>query len=174
MSERAQAAGSRIQHNGRGRHAGAPADEAELLLPLGPVLPGDTPEVSVVRPGSTDLALVRKPGKVRKPLGGWLLAIVTLGIYALFWYYNLNRELRDFDSSIKVRPGLAVLSLFVPIVGLVSIYNTGARIRHAQSLAGLPPTASGGLGVVLAFLLGLDLPYYNSQSNLVWKAAARA
>ena len=88
----------------------------------------------------------------------------------LFWYYNLNRELRDYDPAIVVSPGLAVLSLFVPIVGLVSIYNTGGRIRRAQTLAGATSSASGGLGVVLCFVFGLYLPYYSSQANAVWQA----
>src|SRR3954451_20925451 len=67
-------------------------------------------------------------GKVRSPVGCWLLVVITLGIYGLFWYHHTNRELRDFDSSIVVKPGLAVLALFIPIVGWFSIYNPGKRI----------------------------------------------
>jgi len=92
----------------------------------------------------------------------------------LFWYYNTNRELRDYDSSITVKPGLAVLSLFIPIVGLVSIYNTGKRIAQAQGIAGSPARASGGLGVVLAFILALEVPYYISNTNAVWQGAGQA
>jgi len=112
------------------------------------------------------------PGKVRSPAGGWLLALVTLGIYYLFWYYNVNKELRDFDPSIRVSPGIAVLALFVPIVNLVSIYNTGGRIRQAQTAAGAVPAASGLAGMLLAFVIGLDLPYYNAQANHAWRAVA--
>jgi hypothetical protein len=115
--------------------------------------------------------VVRRVGKVRNPLGCWLLLFITFGIYLLFWYYNTNRELRDYDSSIKVKPGLAVLSLFVPIVGLVSIYNTGKRIAQAQAIAGLPSRASGILGVVLAFVIALEVPYYISNANAVWRQA---
>jgi Domain of unknown function (DUF4234) len=103
-------------------------------------------------------------------VGGWLLAIVTFGIYHLFWYYNLNRELRDYDQSIEVSPGLAVLSLLVPIVGFISIYNTGGRIRQAQTSAGVAPTASGGIGFLLTFVFGLYLPYYSSEANKVWRS----
>jgi Domain of unknown function (DUF4234) len=113
----------------------------------------------------------RQVGTVRSPVGGWLLLIPTFGVYGLFWYYNLNRELRDYDESISVRPGLAVLSLFVPVVFWVSIYNTGARIRHAQTLAGVAPTASGGVGVLLTFFFSLYLPYYSSEANRVWRSA---
>jgi hypothetical protein len=112
----------------------------------------------------------RQLGKLRSPAGGWFLALITFGIYALVWYYKINKELRDYDSSIVVKPGLALLSLFVPIVGLVSIYNTGKRIRQAQTVAGIAPEASGLLGLVLYFVFGLWLPYYNSNNNKVWRA----
>jgi hypothetical protein len=110
-------------------------------------------------------------GKVRSPVGCWLLAIVTLGIYGLVWYHHTNRELRDYDPSVVVKPGLAVLSLFVPIVDWVSVFNTGKRIRQAQEIAGLPATASGGIGVLLTFIFGLWVPYYVAQVNTVWESA---
>jgi hypothetical protein len=112
----------------------------------------------------------RTLGKVRSPIGCWLLTFVTLGIYGLVWYHHTNKELRDYDPSIAVNPGLAVLSLFVPIVNWVSIYNTGKRIAQAQGTAGVPPTSSGGVGVLLSLVLALFIPYYVAQANMVWEA----
>lgn len=109
-------------------------------------------------------------GRTRSPIGGWLLLIPTFGIYYLFWYHNINRELRDYDPSVKVKPGLAVLSLFIPIVGLISIYNTGNRIRQAQATSGRAPEASGLLGLLGSIVLALNLPYYSAQLNRVWHA----
>jgi hypothetical protein len=153
-----------------GAHA-APRDDQVVdaesgLVPSSPA--------TLAAPPAPRHGLARPVGKVRHPLGCWLLVFVTLGIYLLFWYYNTNRELRDYDSSIKVKPGLAVLSLFVPIVGLVSMYNTGKRIAQAQVIAGLPSSASGGLGVVLSFIVALEVPYYISNSNAVWREADKA
>jgi hypothetical protein len=108
-------------------------------------------------------------GKVRSPIGGWLLLIPTLGIYYLFWYFNINREMRDYDPSVKVSPGWAVVSLFIPVVGLISIYNTGNRIRQAQTTAGAPSEASGLLGLIASIFFVLDIPYYNVQLNKVWQ-----
>jgi hypothetical protein len=108
-------------------------------------------------------------GKIRSPIGGWLLLIPTLGIYYLFWYFNINRELRDYDPSVNVSPGWAVVSLFIPVVGLISIYNTGNRIRQAQTTAGAPSEASGLLGLIASIFLVLDIPYYNVQLNKVWQ-----
>ena len=141
-------------------------------LPPATVTPAGT-EVAMsagaVAPSPT--AAPRPVGTVRSPIGGWLLNLITLGIYGLFWYYRVNSELRNFDRSISVKPGLAVLSLFIPIVGLVSIYNTGHRIRQAQAIAGAQQSASGLVGVLLAFVFALYLPYYNSQANQAWMAA---
>jgi hypothetical protein len=109
-------------------------------------------------------------GRTRSPIGGWLLLIPTFGIYYLFWYHNINRELRDYDPSVKVKPGLAVLSLFIPLVGLVSIYNTGNRIRQAQATSGGAPEASGLLGLLASIVFALNVPYYSAQLNRVWRA----
>jgi len=94
---------------------------------------------------------------------------VTLGVYYLVWYYRINRELRDFDPLIKVRPALGVLAQLVPIVGLVGVYRTGQRIRQAQITAGVCPDASGEIGVETAILFAMVVPYYNSELNSLWQ-----
>ena len=109
------------------------------------------------------------PGKMRDPLRGWLLLIVTLGVYYLVWYYRINRELRDFDPLMKVRPALGMLAQLVPVVGLVGVYRTGQRIRQAQITAGLSPDASGEIGVETAILFAMVVPYYNSELNRLWQ-----
>jgi hypothetical protein len=126
--------------------------------------------VAAMAPAAPATTATGPKGKVRSPVGTWFLVLITLGIYGLFWYYNTNRELRDYDPRIVVRPGLAVLSLFVPIVNWFSVYNTGKRIRQAQEIAGVPVTASGGIGVLLTFVFGLWVPYYVSQVNGPWQS----
>ena len=113
----------------------------------------------------------RTVGKVRSPVGCWFLAIITLGIYALVWYHHTNKELKEYDSTIVVSPGVAVVALLVPVVNWFSVFNTGKRIQQAQQTAGIPASVSPGLGVVLTFVLGLYLPYYISQTNAVWESA---
>src|SRR3954452_5966538 len=49
---------------------------------------------SVVLPPSAAPARHATPsrlGKVRSPVGCWLLVLVTFGIYGLFWYHHTNR-----------------------------------------------------------------------------------
>jgi len=167
-------------------HAEAPADIATTdtrSLSASPATASDLvaePTANDAVPASDlTMATVTPPaaagtgptGKTRSPFGGWLLLIPTLGIYYLFWYFNINRELRDYDPAVKVNPGWAVVSLFIPVVGLVSIYNTGNRIRQAQTAAGGAGEASGVLGLIASIFLVLDIPYYSSQLNKVWDHA---
>ena len=37
--------------------------------------------------------------KIRHPWGAWALALVTLGIYGIVWWYKINRELRDYSAA---------------------------------------------------------------------------
>jgi hypothetical protein len=122
--------------------------------------------------------LVRNVGKKRNVVAVWIgLPLITLGIYQLVWWYKINREMRDFDQRISVNPARAVLALipggFILIPPFVSVFNTGKRIRQAQESAGLAPTCSPGLGILLGFIFGLHSLYYQGQLNMVWSAAER-
>lgn len=114
----------------------------------------------------------RRAGKTRNPLVVWLLSLVTLGIYQLYWYYQVNREAREYEPSVDVRPGVAVVA--VSLGGLlivppwVSIFKTGGRIARAQKAAGVQDRCSGLLGLVLVLVFDLWVVYYQSQLNKVW------
>jgi hypothetical protein len=116
----------------------------------------------------------RHAGKTRNPWGVWLLGLVTLGIYQLWWYYEVNRELRDYDEHIDVQPGVALVAvlfggILLGIPPIVSWVKTGGRIAQAQRLAGSTERCSGLVGVLLA-LIGFGSVYYQSQINKVWDA----
>jgi Domain of unknown function (DUF4234) len=115
-----------------------------------------------------------------------LLVIITLGIYYLFWYYFVNRELRDFgrasaesgESRIHVNPWISLLAvtfgwlLIVP--PFVSMFRTFSRIRTAQDIADVGPKASPGIGLLLFFIalifFPVEVPYTQINLNRVWRA----
>jgi hypothetical protein len=112
-------------------------------------------------------------GATRGPGVTWLLSVVTFGIYFYVWYYKVNRELRDFDSSIQVKPGGAVCTIMfgwilIGIPPIVSMVKTGNRISQAQRIAGVQESCSGGVGFLLSLLFGLNVAYYQSHLNKVW------
>jgi hypothetical protein len=110
----------------------------------------------------------RVAGKTRNPWGVWGLSIITLGIYHLYWYYKVNAEVRDYDPSIEVEPGISLLAQFIPIANLVSIVKTAGRIARAESSSGASGRCSGGIGFLLIFVFGTWVVYYQGQLNQVW------
>lgn len=113
--------------------------------------------------------------KRRNPVAAWLgLPLITLGIYHLVWYYKIHREMAEFDrrrAVPTVGPMLVLLLLsWTVIAPLISYYNTGNRIRQAQRAAGLVPTCSGGIGLLLMFVFGLGTLYYQDGLNKIVNA----
>jgi len=110
-------------------------------------------------------------GKDRSPASVLGLSIITLGIYYLVWYYKVNDEIRKHDPSINVKPGWAVVALFVPICNLVSGYSTAARIRQMQLDEGATQTISPIVALLLQIFLGIGYPLYiASQMREHWHA----
>lgn len=111
--------------------------------------------------------------KRRNPVVVWiLLPLITLGIYHFVWYYLIHREMADFDrrkvDPPVVGPLLVLLLLGWTIIGpLISYYNTGNRIADAQRAAGLQPTCSSVVGLLLTFVFGLQSLYYQLELNKI-------
>ncbi len=111
--------------------------------------------------------------KRRNPVGVWLgLPLITLGIYYLVWLYKIHSELGMFDRRRIVGATGPVMAWIFGIVTLmiwplISTYNTGQTIAATQRCAGLAPTCSGGLGVVLVFVFGLHSLYYQTELNKI-------
>ena len=149
-----------------------PADTPDDPL-VAPADIGATPEspasmTPAAFPGTVAGGSDRRVGKTRGPWIVWLLSLVTFGIYFLYWYYKVNDEVREYDGSIEVSPGIALLSQFIPIANIVSAVKCAGRIARAQSTAGAPGRCSGLLGFVLLFVAGTWVVYYQSQLNQVW------
>jgi hypothetical protein len=130
------------------------------------------------------------PVKERSPWGVFLIAIVTLGIYYLVWYYKVNREVRDFGQALtrrrmdpawaertNVSPGGAVVAItlggLLIIPPFVSTWRTGNRIKAAQEGAELPDPMSVGAFFVLYLLALIFLPfeitYAQANLNRLWR-----
>ncbi|MDJ0362717.1 DUF4234 domain-containing protein [Rhodococcus sp. H29-C3] len=110
--------------------------------------------------------------KTRNPFAVWIgLPLITLGIYHFVWYYKIHREMAEFDRrrSVPVAgPMLVILLLGWTIIApLISYYNTGNRIKNAQRAAGIEPTCSAVVGLLLCFVFGLQSLYYQVQLNKI-------
>lgn len=118
--------------------------------------------------------------KLRRPWATFFLALVTLGIYYLVWYYKINRELRDYGIGTSPLTSLVAITLGALIIvpPFVSLWNTLGRIQEAERKAGSETRISRGLGIILYLIalifLPFEIPYIQEHLNNVWKRAAPA
>src|SRR3954464_15444205 len=84
-------------------------------------------------------------GKIRNPLGVIGLTLITFGIYGIFWYYFVNKELAQIGRAKNTdecgtSPGTSVLAVtlgvFIIVPPFLSIYNTCKRQQTASQLVG--------------------------------------
>jgi hypothetical protein len=109
--------------------------------------------------------------KVRRPWAVALLTVVTLGFYNWYWYYKINRELRDFGKVYRLErcentnPWLSLLAvslgalLIVPAI--VSWVRCTRRIQDCQRVLSQEPMSGWAVG--LLFVGGIFI-------NIAWIA----
>lgn len=118
--------------------------------------------------------------KVRNPIAVAVLTVVTLGVYLVFWWYFVNRELADYGrakgtSELGDSPTTSTLALFpgalVIVPALWTHVTTFQRVQAAQRLSGQSSPLNGWLGLVLYLVLAPALyGYVQSGLNATWTA----
>ena len=129
----------------------------------------------VVIAGSSDIA------KKRSPWGVLGLTIITIGIYLIFWWYFVNKEMVKLGrargtTELGDNPAMSALALFpgglLIVPPLVSYYRGVGRMQAAARITGAEP-ANGWIALILFVLLGIAFPpYLQSCLNKVWGAQA--
>ena len=119
--------------------------------------------------------------KIRNPLGVLALGLITLGIYHVFWWYFINREMADLGRAnrrpeLGDNPIMSVLAItiggIVIIPALVSHWRTLKRIETAQNVVLGSNNFSPILLFVLSFIPLVNLvvtPLMQSNLNQVWE-----
>jgi 4-amino-4-deoxy-L-arabinose transferase-like glycosyltransferase len=127
------------------------------------------------------LAGTQARAKLRNPWGVLGLTLITLGIYWFFWWYYLNREMRDFGRARGVdlgqNPGNSVLAVtlgaLIIIPAIVSMWTTSDRIQRTEETAGVDRPASGPIIFILLLLIGpVGIWYAQNELNKAWRAQA--
>jgi hypothetical protein len=130
-------------------------------------------EVAIAGTGST--------AKLRNPLGVVGLSIITLGIYFFFWWYFINREMRDYggarNTDLGQSPGNSVLAVslgaLIIVPAIVSEWRTSERIQRTQEVAGVPSPAIGPIIFILLLLLApVGIWYAQRELNKAWEVQA--
>jgi hypothetical protein len=119
--------------------------------------------------------------KLRNPLGVVGLSIITLGIYYIFWWYFINREMRDLgrarNTDLGQNPGNSVLAItlgaLIIVPAIVSMWRTCDRIQRSQEVAGVDRGANGPIIFILLLLIGpVGIWYAQSELNKAWREQA--
>ena len=116
--------------------------------------------------------------KLRDPIAVAILAVITLGIYVLYWWYSANREMVDYGrakgtSELGDSPGKSLLAVFpgglIIVPAIWTTITTFKRVQKAQNLAGSSPI-NGWLGFVLYLVFSpAYVAYMQSGLNSVWE-----
>ena len=122
--------------------------------------------------------------KIRNPLAPALLPFVTFGIYALVWYYKINKEMAELGKAtgrteeLGDNPTTSVLAIlpgaFIIVPPFISHYNTFKRQQALRSMT--TPGDNGfeaGLGLLITIFIS-PVAYYLLQDSLnkAWQAQA--
>jgi hypothetical protein len=121
--------------------------------------------------------------KVRSVIWVIVLAIITLGIYVIFWWYFANRELADLGQAKGTKelgdsPGKSTLALFpgglIIVPAIWTVVTTFKRVQAAQRLTGQAPI-NGWIGLILYLVFSPAYQgYMQSGLNNVWRGQASA
>ena len=124
--------------------------------------------------------------KTRHPVAVPALTLITLGIYGIYWWYQINREMVDLGRARGVdglgdSPTKSLLAVFpgflIIVPPYISLYNTVKRIQRAQEVTTGQVTLNGMMVlwlIIASFLVGvagLIVPgYIQAELNKAWEA----
>jgi len=121
--------------------------------------------------------------KVRSPVWVVVLSALTLYVYVIFWWYYVNRELRDLgrakgSTELGDSPGTTALAVslgaLVLIPPLVSAYRGCQRIQAAARVVGRNDPLNGWIALILFAMIGFFyVPFFagylQSELNKIWR-----
>ena len=96
-----------------------------------------------------------------------VLAIITLGIYVIYWFYVTSKEMVE-HKNLTGSPGLWTLLLFVPFGALYSYY------KHGEAVEALTDESMNKWLVFILWLVFSPAVWFITQTELNKRAAPAA
>ena len=131
-----------------------PSTEPEPPLPVTPdetpsMMPEPTQSATAALPIPKKNVVLNEHGATAKIRNPWLVALfslITIGIYHLFWYYFVNREMADYGEANKIdighSPGMSVVAI---TIGASSSSRRSCRSSTRARACGSPGESRGDL-----------------------------
>ncbi len=115
-------------------------------------------------------------GEVRNPTTVWLLSLVTCNLYALYWYFTMGNELKNYLGKEDLNPTMdIVITLVCGLYGYYLPIKYGKIIQEAQMRAGIPnPEDQGVKFLLFMFLCGYGVAKMQEELNKIWEAGGGA
>lgn len=92
-----------------------------------------------------------------------ILTVLTFGLYEIYWFYRNWKHLKDYHK-LDINPVLRTIGLFVPVLGLVLIYDQLKDIKYYSQAAGIEESFSPGMILLLIIIFNifssLPKPYW--------------
>jgi hypothetical protein len=125
------------------------------------------------------------PAKERHPLGPIGLSIITLGIYGIFHYYYINKELAEIgkargtnelgDNPVNSVLAVTVGVLLCAIPTIISLWGTWKRQDAARKMFGVDEGIDNVPGFFLHLFVGpVGVYFLQRGQNGLLEAQARA
>lgn len=147
--------------------AGAEPTLGHIAAPPGPAPYGAMPPAAFGAQATAGLGKIRGTGMCI------LLAVITLGIYQLVWWYSTHAEMKRHTGQ-GLGGGLALVLAF--FVGIVMPYVSSSEVGNMHERAGMRKPVGGATGLWYfpgMFILVGPLVWFiktNGALNAYWRA----
>lgn len=142
--------------------------------PPAPAYSSSPPSPYAPSPYAPQLPAIGRTGQVgirRSPIAQWLMMLIP--IYGIVHICSVPEQLKRYDERVG-GSGVATFFAYIPgaiLLGIpvfISLYRNGERIGQAQRAAGLQPSCSGVLSIVLGLVLSLNVLYWQAEMMKIW------
>ncbi len=111
--------------------------------------------------------------KKREPLGVLGLTLITFGVYGLYWYHQVNDELRRFERDDSISPTRSLMAILfgwiIIVPPFIAVYNTAQHIQAIERREGIQPIIEPVLAVIFLLLLSIIVGFYlQAHLNPIW------
>ena len=115
----------------------------------------------------------------RNPLGVLGLSFITFGIYFLYWYYQVNDELRRFEHDETISPVRSLMALIfgwiIIVPPFIAMYNTAKHVQGVEERLTIQPQLEPALAIVIMLFVAIGNGIYIQEHlNRIWDRAHAA
>ncbi|MGZ8583443.1 MAG: DUF4234 domain-containing protein [Actinomycetota bacterium] len=117
-----------------------------------------------------------QPYLKQNPLGVLGLSFITFGIYFLYWYYQVNDELRRFTHDESISPTRSLMAMLfgwiVIVPPFIAMYNTAKHVQDVERRSAIQPELEPALTIVILLLVSIaNGLYVQEHLNRIWDRA---